>query len=76
VKGIDHDTAAERVIDHIRKQGYYIVDRDPDAETRLTHAKVAKVVVEPGGYNAARTSMDLPISQLVLRTAESVRARW
>ena len=73
VKGIGHDAAAERVIDHIRRQGYYVVDRDPDAETRLTHAKVAKVVVEPGGYNAARTSMDLPISQLVLRTAESVR---
>ena len=73
VKGIDHDVAAARVIDHIRKQGYYIVDHDPDADTRMTHAKVAKVIVEPGGYNAARTSMDLPISQLVLRTAESAR---
>jgi acetylornithine deacetylase/succinyl-diaminopimelate desuccinylase-like protein len=73
VKGIDHDAAAARVIEHVRKQGYYIVDRDPDAQTRLSHAKVAKVVVEPGGYNAARTSMDLPISQLVLRTAESAR---
>ena len=73
VKGIDHDAAAGRVIEHIRKQGYYIVDRDPDAQTRLSHAKVAKVVVNPGGYNAARTSMDLPISQLVLRTAESAR---
>jgi len=73
VKGIGHDAAARRVIDHIRKQGYYVVDRDPDAQTRMTHAKVAKVVVDPGGYNAARTSMDLPISQLVLRTAESAR---
>jgi acetylornithine deacetylase/succinyl-diaminopimelate desuccinylase-like protein len=73
VKGIDHDAATARVIEHIRKQGYYVVDRDPDAETRTTHAKVAKVVLEPGGYNAARTSMDLPISQLVLRTAESAR---
>jgi len=73
VKGIDHDAATARVIEHIRKQGYYVVDRDPDAETRTTHAKGAKVVLEPGGYNAARTSMDLPISQLVLRTAESAR---
>lgn len=73
VKGIDHDTAAARVIDHIRKQGYYIVEHDPDAQTRMAQAKVAKVVVEPGGYNAARTSMELPISQLVLRTAESAR---
>ena len=73
VKGIDHAAAAARVIDHIRKQGYYVVDYDPDGETRMAHAKVAKVIVEPGGYNAARTSMDLPISQLVLRTAESAR---
>ncbi|MGA2739398.1 MAG: M20/M25/M40 family metallo-hydrolase [Bryobacteraceae bacterium] len=73
VKGIDHDTAAGRVIEHIRKQGYYVIDRDPNAETRMANAKVAKVVVEAGGYNAARTSMDLPISQLVLRTAESAR---
>ncbi len=73
VKGIDHDAAAARVIDHIRRQGYYVVDREPDADARMSHAKVAKVVVEPGGYNAARTSMDLPISQLVLKTAESAR---
>jgi acetylornithine deacetylase/succinyl-diaminopimelate desuccinylase-like protein len=71
VKGIDHDAAAARVVEHIRKQGYYIVDHDPDAQTRMSHAKVSKVEVEAGGYNAARTSMDLPISQLVLRTAES-----
>jgi acetylornithine deacetylase/succinyl-diaminopimelate desuccinylase-like protein len=73
VKGIDHQTAAQRVLDHIRKQGYFIVDRDPDADTLMSHPKVAKVIVEPGGYNAARTSMDLPISQLVLRTAEAAR---
>lgn len=73
VKGIDHDAAAGRVLAHIRKQGYYVVDHDPDADTRLSHPKVAKVVVKPGGYDAARTSMDLPISQLVLRTAESAR---
>ena len=73
VKGIDHDTAAQRVIDHIRKQGFYIVETEPDAQTRMSHPKVARVVVEPGGYNASRTSMDLPISQLVLKTAESAR---
>jgi acetylornithine deacetylase/succinyl-diaminopimelate desuccinylase-like protein len=39
----------------------------------MAHPRIAKVVVEPGGYNASRTSMDLPISQLVLRTADSAR---
>jgi acetylornithine deacetylase/succinyl-diaminopimelate desuccinylase-like protein len=73
VKGVDHDVAAKRLVDHIRKQGYYIVETDPDPQTRMSHPRIAKVIVEPGGYNASRTSMDLPISQLVLRTADSAR---
>ena len=39
------------------------------------HAKVAKVVEIAGGYNAVRTSMDLPISQEVIRTVESARGK-
>jgi acetylornithine deacetylase/succinyl-diaminopimelate desuccinylase-like protein len=73
VKGIDHRAAEQRLIEHIRKQGYFIVDSEPDAQTRMSHPKVAFVKVESGGYNASRTSMDLPISQLVLKTAESAR---
>jgi acetylornithine deacetylase/succinyl-diaminopimelate desuccinylase-like protein len=74
VKGMDHDEAARRLVAHIRKQGYFVVDRDPDAETLRSHPKVAKVV-SGGGYNAERTSMDLPISKLVLRTADSLGQR-
>jgi acetylornithine deacetylase/succinyl-diaminopimelate desuccinylase-like protein len=73
VKGIDPATAEKRVLDHIRKQGYVIVETEPDAATRMANPKLARVVVEPGGYAASRTSMDLPISQLVLRTADSAR---
>jgi acetylornithine deacetylase/succinyl-diaminopimelate desuccinylase-like protein len=73
VKGVDHAAAEQRMIDHIRKQGYFIVDHEPDAQTRMSHPKVARVTVESGGYNAARTSMDLPISKLVLQTADSAR---
>jgi acetylornithine deacetylase/succinyl-diaminopimelate desuccinylase-like protein len=72
VKGIDADTAARRVMEHIRRQGYHIVESEPDAQTRMAHPRLARVVVDPGGYNASRTSMDLPVSQLVLRTADSV----
>ncbi len=73
VKGVHPAQEARRVIDHIRAQGYFVVDREPDGETRMAHPKVARVTVDPGGYDAARTSMDLPISQLVLRTAEAAR---
>jgi len=73
VKGIRPEDAAGRVIQHIRGQGYFLVENEPDAETRMAHPKLARVVVEPGGYPASRTSMDLPISQLVLQTADAAR---
>ena len=73
VKGIDHREAVRRVTEHIRKQGYFVVDHDPDPQTRMAHPKVAKVVSREFGYNAARTSMDLPIAKAVIAAAESGR---
>ncbi len=73
VKGITHDEAVKRLTGFIRQQGYFVVDHDPDGATRMAHPKVAMVRVEAGGYDAARTSMDLPLSQLVIRTVESAR---
>jgi acetylornithine deacetylase/succinyl-diaminopimelate desuccinylase-like protein len=73
VKGIDHREAARRVIEHIRKQGYFVVDHDPDPDTRMSHPKVAKVMNREFGYNAARTSMDLAISRAVIQAAENGR---
>ena len=73
VKGQDHTRIEQLFIEHIRKQGYFVVDHDPTAEERMSHPKVAKVIVDPGGYNSVRTSMDLPISQEVIRTVESAR---
>ena len=72
VKGMDPRTTAERVIEHIRKQGFFVVDQEPTREERLSHPKIARVVA--GRYEAAtRTSMDLPISQEVIRVVESAR---
>ena len=73
VKGMDHRRTAERLVEHIRKQGFFVVDQEPSAEIRRSHPRVALVVVKPGGYNSVRTPMDLPISQDVIRTVESAR---
>jgi acetylornithine deacetylase/succinyl-diaminopimelate desuccinylase-like protein len=72
VKGLDGATTVRRVLDHVRKQGYEIVETEPDAATRMQFARLARVT-NVRGYNASRTSMDLPISQLVLSTAASAR---
>jgi acetylornithine deacetylase/succinyl-diaminopimelate desuccinylase-like protein len=71
VKGNDHQRQVERLIEHIRKQGFYVIDRDPTDAERKQHGLIAKVKQRAGGYNAERTRMDLPISQAVI---ESVRS--
>lgn len=73
VRGLDKEVEVQRFTDHIRKQGYFVVDKDPDEQTRLSHPKVVKVVVETGGYNAAGTPMDSPIGRLVIQAVEKAR---
>ena len=58
------------MIDHIRKQGFFVVDQEPGADVRMAHPKVA-IVVSGKGEPAVRTPMDLPISQEVIRVVES-----
>ena len=72
VKGMDGRKTGQQITDHIRKQGFFVVDREPTADERRTHAKVAKVVIGRPGVGS-RTPMDLPIAQEVIRTVESAR---
>jgi acetylornithine deacetylase/succinyl-diaminopimelate desuccinylase-like protein len=74
VKGLDHRRAVELVVEHIRAQGYHVVEGEPDDAARLKHLKIARVVRQRG-YNASRTSMDLPISQQIVAAVESARGR-
>jgi len=62
VKGTDHTRQVQKLIDHIRKQGFYVIDRDPTDDERKQHPLIAKVITRSGGYNAERTRMDLPIA--------------
>lgn len=71
VKGNDHLRQAQRLVDHIRKQGFYVIDRDPSDEERQRHPLIARVTHRPGGYNAERTRMDLPISLAVISAVQS-----
>jgi len=73
VKGMDHQAVVGRVIEHIRKQGYFVTDTEPNPETRMAHPKVAMVRTTDFGYNAVRTSMDLPVSRELIRVVESAR---
>lgn len=71
VKGNDHRQQVQRLIDHIRKQGFYVIDRDPTDDERKQHGLIAKVIIRSGGYNAERTRMDLPISVALITAVQS-----
>jgi acetylornithine deacetylase/succinyl-diaminopimelate desuccinylase-like protein len=75
VKGNDYRRQAQRLLDHIRKQGFYVIDRDPSDDERKQHALIAKVTVRPGGYNAERTRMDLPISVAAVTAVQGTTAQ-
>jgi acetylornithine deacetylase/succinyl-diaminopimelate desuccinylase-like protein len=75
VKGVDYKVAVARVLAHIRKQGWHIVETEPDEATRLKYPKVIQAISPRAGdgYNAARTSMDLPISRQIIAAIEAAR---
>jgi acetylornithine deacetylase/succinyl-diaminopimelate desuccinylase-like protein len=71
VKGNDHHRQVQRLIEHVRKQGYFVIDREPTSEERLKYPRIATIVARAGGYNADRTRMDLPISLAVVEAVQS-----
>ena len=71
VKGNDHRRQVERLIAHVRKQNYFVTDRAPTDAERAQHGMIARITVRPGGYNAERTRMDLPVSLAVIEAVQS-----
>ncbi len=69
VKGIEPRRQVDRVIAHIKKQGYLAVAGEPTPETRLSHPLIARVVSEEG-YPAVRTSMKLTIVREIINAVE------
>lgn len=65
VHGLEPAKMNERVIAHVRKQGYFVVlNRAPTDEERLAHPLLARADAR-GGSRATRVSMDEPLAQAV-----------
>jgi len=71
VLGNDWKRQQQKVIDQIKAQGYYVTDNEPTDEERKKYAKIIKVMPDRDGYNAQRTSMDLPIIQKVITAVKT-----
>jgi acetylornithine deacetylase/succinyl-diaminopimelate desuccinylase-like protein len=72
VKSVDYRKQMQRLVDHIKAQGFTVLDHAPSADERLRYDRIAMVKQRNGGYNAERTPMDLPISRSVLAAVQSV----
>ncbi|MGH9793961.1 MAG: M20/M25/M40 family metallo-hydrolase [Candidatus Acidiferrales bacterium] len=70
VKNIDPKTHFEKVVAHIRKQGFYVTDREPTAEERAKYPRIARVEMG-GGYRAARMQMDHLAAQALVRVSKA-----
>lgn len=71
VLGNDWKRQQQKVIEHIKEQGFYVTDHEPTDEERKKYGKLIKVVPGEDGYNAQRTSMDLPIIKKVIAAVQS-----
>jgi acetylornithine deacetylase/succinyl-diaminopimelate desuccinylase-like protein len=72
VKGNDYKRQIDRLIAHVKSQGFHVIDHAPTNAERLQYAKLAMVTQRGGGYNAQRTAMDLPVSKAVLNAITGV----
>jgi acetylornithine deacetylase/succinyl-diaminopimelate desuccinylase-like protein len=72
VKGLTAATQLDRLVAHIREQGFHVIDREPDMATRRKYPLIAQVTRGgSGGFPVAKTSMDHPIT---VKAAEAIRA--
>jgi acetylornithine deacetylase/succinyl-diaminopimelate desuccinylase-like protein len=71
VLGNDWKRQQQKVIDHIKAQGYFVTNAEPTDEERKKYGKIIKVIAGGDSYNAQRTSMDLPV---VKKVVEAVKA--
>ena len=71
VLGNDWKKQQQKVIDHIKLQGYTVIDHEPTDEERNKFPKLIKVLTGGFSYNAQRTSMNLPIAKSIIDAVKS-----
>lgn len=71
VLGNDAKRQVQKVIDHVKAQGYYVTQNESITdEERLKYPRIARITAKDG-YNAHRTPMDLPVAQTVINALQS-----
>ena len=70
VLGNEVDKQINKVIKHIEKNGFHVIDHEPTEEERLKYGRLIKIT-RGIGYPAQRTSFDLPIAQSLVKAVQT-----
>mgnify|MGYP001063814019 FL=1 len=62
-KGADEAKQIDKVIAHIKAQGFHVTEAEPTDEERARYPAIVRVTRRVGGYNAVRTPMDAPLGR-------------
>jgi acetylornithine deacetylase/succinyl-diaminopimelate desuccinylase-like protein len=73
VKETTADAMYDKLVRHIREQGWHIVHEAPDDATRAAHARIVRVDRRGAGTNAFRTDLDDPEAQ---RVVDALTEMW
>src|SRR5262249_54382131 len=71
VMGNDPHQQYDKLVAHVRSQGYYVCERERTSEDPWSHRLIAPIKPRPGLYGAARMPMDDPLAHAI---AAAVRA--
>jgi acetylornithine deacetylase/succinyl-diaminopimelate desuccinylase-like protein len=74
VEGEDPDNKFEQLVNHIRKQSFFVTTNEPSKEERFAHPLIARVTKDPFNYRASRTSMELPVSEALIKLVQQATA--
>ena len=69
VKGMDPDRTFGRILAHLERHGWTVLDHEPSLLELRMHERVVKAV-KRAGFPATRTAMDSPTAQGVLRAMQ------
>jgi len=78
VKGLSAETQLERLVAHIREQGFHVIATgatEPDTATRRKHPLIARVVRSGTGFPVGKTSMDDPGTAVAVAAIRSLDQR-
>ena len=70
VLGNEVDKQINKVVKHIEKNGFHVIDYEPTDEERLKYSKLIKIT-KGMGYPAQRTSFDLAIAQSLVKAVQT-----